>query len=110
MNFGEYQSLAKATAIYPRDGINGVLYTSLGMANEAGEVVGKVKKMMRDDSLTMTTERRDQIAAEIGDVLWYCAMLAEELSLDLGQIAENNVAKLLDRKNRNAISGDGDNR
>lgn len=110
MYFNDYQQLAKETAIYPCDGINGILYTSLGLVNEAGEVAGKVKKMMRDDAMIMTPEREAQIAAEIGDVLWYCAMLASEIGMALDDIAAMNLAKLNSRKERNAISGDGDNR
>lgn len=110
MDFDQYQQQAGLSAIYPRDGINGVLYTSLGLVNEAGEVGGKVKKMMRDDACIMTDDRKSQIASEIGDVLWYCAMLAHELGIDLSSIAEANIAKLAERMERNVISGDGDNR
>ena len=50
------------------------------------------------------------MASEIGDVLWYCARLASELDLSLSQIAEDNMKKLLDRKERGVIGGSGDNR
>ena len=50
------------------------------------------------------------MSSEIGDVLWYAARLADELGLDLGQIAQENMDKLLDRKSRGVIGGSGDNR
>lgn len=110
MDFTEYQASAAGTAIYPTEGLLGILYTGLGLANEAGEVAGKIKKMLRDEGATLTLSRREQIAAEIGDVLWYCAMLAYELGVPLQEIAEGNIAKLADRAERNVISGDGDKR
>lgn len=110
MDFTTYQAAAASTAIYPTEGPLGVLYTALGLANEAGEVGGKVKKMLRDEGAVLTQSRRDQIAAEIGDVLWYCAMLAYELGLPLDEIATANIAKLADRAERNMITGDGDTR
>ena len=45
-----------------------------------------------------------------GDVLWYCAMLAREVDMNLGSIMEGNLSKLADRKARNRLQGDGDNR
>jgi NTP pyrophosphatase (non-canonical NTP hydrolase) len=108
--FDDYQAAAAQTAIYPTEGLLGILYTGLGLSNEAGEVAGKVKKMLRDEGAVLTPQRREQIAAEIGDVLWYCAMLAYELGVPLGEIAESNIAKLADRAERNVIGGDGDKR
>lgn len=108
MDFSEYQSRAVETAVYPTEGLLGILYTGLGLMNEAGEVGGKIKKMLRDEGATLTFDRREQIAAEIGDVLWYCAMLAYELGIPLEQIAVGNIMKLADRAKRNAIGGDGD--
>ena len=108
--FSDYQNRALTTAVYPTDDMKGIYYTGLGLVNEAGEVAGKIKKMIRDDGGTLTTERREAIAAEIGDVLWYCAALAHEMGLSLDDIANANLAKLGDRAARGAIKGDGDNR
>lgn len=110
ITFTGYQDAAMSTAVYPRSGLSGVYYTALGLANEAGEVAGKVKKMMRDDDLVLSDARKEQIAAEIGDVLWYCAALAHELGIHLGDIAAANIDKLADRSARNALKGDGDTR
>lgn len=110
MDFNSYQTRAGKTAIYPTDGLNGLLYTSLGLVSESGEVAGKVKKILRDNNSVMTDERKEQLIDELGDVLWYCAMIANELKTNLGAVAARNIDKLEDRKNRNVIGGSGDNR
>lgn len=109
MTFSEYQQAARTTAQYPDLGKN-VYYPTLGLAGEAGEVAEKIKKLMRDDHGHLTSERRQALQKELGDVLWYVAALCSELGLDMNEVAEHNVAKLRDRKDRGAIQGDGDNR
>jgi NTP pyrophosphatase (non-canonical NTP hydrolase) len=110
MDFNSYQHQAGFTAQYPRDGLNGLLYTTLGLASEAGEVAGKVKKILRDDNGVLSDEKREQLIAELGDVLWYSAMLAYELRINLGVVASRNIDKLSSRKERGVIGGSGDNR
>jgi len=97
----EYQEKCKTTAIYPKK--DAIAYLSLGLVSEAGEVAGKVKKHIRDGT-------ESNIASEIGDVLWYCAMLANELGANLGKIMEDNLYKLNDRKTRGTLRGSGDSR
>ncbi len=109
MDFTEYQQKAKHTAKYPVIG-HRVIYPTLGLANEAGEVAGKIKKIFRDKEGVISKEDREALKAELGDVLWYLAQVATELGLSLGEIAEHNIAKLLDRQARGKIHGDGDNR
>jgi NTP pyrophosphatase (non-canonical NTP hydrolase) len=109
MNFTDYQQKAKATAKYPVIG-HGVIYPTLGLTNEAGEVSGKIKKVFRDKDGIINDETRDALKAELGDVLWYLSQVATELNLSLDEIAEHNIAKLLDRQARGKIQGDGDNR
>jgi len=103
MNFSEYQTWAKALAIYPRE--YAIIYPAMGLAGEAGEVANKVKKLMRDGKLDKET-----VADELGDVLWYIATLAADLELDMGDIAQRNMDKLNDRQARSALKGDGDKR
>lgn len=107
MDINEYQKRALETAIYPEK--YRVIYPALGLAGEAGEVADKVKKIMRGDS-ELDSGRRHDIAMEIGDVLWYCATLANDLGFSLEEIARMNYAKLKSRQERGKISGDGDNR
>lgn len=109
MNFTDYQSKARATAKYPVI-THGVIYPALGLVNEAGEVAGKIKKIFRDKDGLITEADKDALKAELGDVLWYIAQVATELGLSLDDIAEYNIAKLLDRLERGKIKGDGDNR
>jgi NTP pyrophosphatase (non-canonical NTP hydrolase) len=108
-SFNNYQEQTAQTAKYPKE--KALEYLSLGIASEAGEVAGKMKKWIRDGDAKMTEEEwRNAMASEIGDVLWYAARLADELGLSLSQIAEDNMDKLLDRKARGVIGGSGDNR
>lgn len=110
MDFNNYQFRAAKTAIYPKEGLQGLLYTSLGLVSEAGEVAGKVKKILRDDQSVISPDRHEQLVDELGDVLWYCAMVADELGITLGYAAMRNIDKLEDRMNRGKIQGSGDNR
>ena len=107
MNFNEYQEMAKTTAIYDKK--QQILYPALGLAGEAGEVANKVKKLIRD-GYEKNKDYRTEISAEIGDVLWYCAVLADDIGCDLQTIANNNLVKLKDRMDRGVIGGNGDNR
>ncbi len=110
MELNEYQKKALETAIYPSK--YKVIYAALGLGNEAGEVMGKIKKWLRGDDGDgeMSAERRQAIKEELGDVLWYLAVLAHDLDLKLDDIAKINVEKLASRKDRGAIKGDGDTR
>lgn len=111
MDTDEYQTRALETAQYPgRDEIGGLTYVALGLAGEAGEFAEKVKKVLRDAGGRLDPERVRTMVDELGDVLWYCAVAAEELGLTLSEVAERNVAKLADRKARGVIGGSGDER
>ena len=105
----DYQSRACETAIFPKK--QAMEYLTLGLTGEAGEIANKVKKFIRDGAVKDEyLAKRIQIGYEIGDVLWYCAVLAEELEMNLGHIMEKNLEKLADRKSRGTLSGSGDNR
>ena len=105
LTLNEYQSAALSTAIYPRNPQTARVYTALGLASEAGEYAGKVKKSIRDAYFS-----REDAAAELGDVLWYVAAAADAIGFTMSQLAEENLAKLADRKARNKIVGSGDER
>jgi NTP pyrophosphatase (non-canonical NTP hydrolase) len=108
MNFKEYQEQAVKTAIYGAGSV--IIYPALGLANEAGEVLGKIKKVLRDNDGIYTDDRVEAIAAEIGDVLWYLAALSRDLGVSLEDVAQANITKLRDRQARNVIHGSGDQR
>ena len=109
MQLSDYQLGSRATAVYPDAG-NNLTYPALGLCGEAGECAEKVKKALRDDGGVLTGERRAALAAELGDVLWYLAQLSTEAGLDLDAIAQDNLAKLLSRKERQVLQGSGDSR
>lgn len=109
MDFATFQKKVKETSIYPNQG-NNVAYAALGLAGEAGEVADKVKKIIRDAHGTLTPKAREEMIKELGDVLWYLAAVANELSVDIEEIAQRNVDKVEDRRARGVISGEGDNR
>jgi NTP pyrophosphatase (non-canonical NTP hydrolase) len=109
--FDEYQKLTAETAIYPEQGGNlGKCYTAMGLAGEAGEVADKTKKYLRDDFGEVIESRRNDIRAELGDVMWYVSQVATEWDLTLDDICTANIEKLLARKNSGMLHGEGDNR
>jgi len=106
MDFKTYQKLANGTAIY--NSKFSILYPTLGLAGEAGEVAEKIKKIIRDDKQII--DEKEDIAKELGDVLWYVAAIGRDIGYSLEVIAEMNIKKLSDRKERGKIKGEGDNR
>lgn len=102
-SLSEYQEWTGTTAVYPRR--DALSYLAMGLASESGEVCGKLKKFVRDGVLDI-----EAVAAEIGDVQWYCARLCAELNLNLGRVMIENRRKLEDRKRRNVLRGSGDAR
>ena len=132
MTFDAYEAEVMPLAFYPGRGDGCITYTALGLAGEAGEVLEKVeglglenpakavvsasrvaehaKKALRDDGEAVTSERREKIVNELGDVLWYAAATAAELGLTLEDVARANIKKLVDRSKRGVLSGEGDKR
>lgn len=112
LTMNAYQAEAAKTALYRWK----VIYPALGLASESGEVMGKIKRLIRDKEITfgeisdLPGNDRAEIAAEIGDVLWYCAMLAKDLNISLNEVAYMNLEKLESRAARGKIGGSGDNR
>ena len=103
-----YQKVALTTAIYPRE--QAIIYPTLGLTGEAGEVANKVKKIIRDGSDSKDEKLVSEIKAEIGDCLWYIAVLANDFNIKLSDIASTNLEKLANRKQNNTIHGSGDTR
>lgn len=87
-----------------------IVYPTLGLVNEAGEVAGKVKKIFRDKDGQISAEDKDALKYELGDVLWYLTQICTELGLTLQEVAEGNNHKLSSRSERNQIHGSGDHR
>ena len=106
-----YQEDTGLTAIYPGHGKAASVafaYLSLKLNGEAGEVGEAFAKHLRGDYDFQEAKRR--IASELGDVLWYVSQLASELDIKLGDVANENIRKLHDRKARNVLHGSGSDR
>lgn len=110
MTFDEYQKRALTTVISKNDTFKDTLHWVLGINGEAGEVAEKVKKIIRDKNGEMTEQDKEELAKEIGDVLWYLAVFAHDLGFPLDGIAQQNLDKLKSRKARGVLGGNGDNR
>ena len=122
MDFNQYQKEAVKTAQYPKlfiykespsyVGFEKIrfIYPVLGLVGEAGEVAEKIKKIIRNKAGTPSTEDIQEIAKELGDVLWYIAALCTELGLEMNTVAATNLFKLRDRLERDKIKSEGDNR
>ncbi len=108
MTLDEYQKGARTTAIYPEE--SRIVYPTLGLTGEAGEVADKVKKVIRDNGGQFSDERKREIALELGDVMWYVASLAHDLGYSLEDVAQMNLDKLASRMQRDKIHGSGDER
>lgn len=104
----DYQMFVRQTKVYDKE--YNLVYPVLGLVNEAGEVAGKVKKLMRDDNGQLTQERFNDIVDELGDVLWYITATADDLGITISDVFYLNYQKITSRKARGMIKGDGDNR
>lgn len=87
-----------------------IVYPTLGLVNEAGELAGKIKKIFRDKNGVIGEAERQALKGELGDVLWYLTQICTNLDLTLEEVAEANLDKLFSRLDRGKIQGDGDNR
>ena len=107
--YGNYQEQSRKTYndIETNDPI---VYPTLGLVNEAGEVAGKIKKIFRDKGGKVSEADKQALKAELGDVLWYLTQICTNLGLSLEDVAEANLDKLFSRLERGTIGGDGDNR
>ena len=94
MELNEYQKQAVVSAVYPDSGkIGGLVYTVLGLTGEAGELANKLKKHLRNG----TQPDAEVLQDELGDVMWYCCAVAQELGYNLDDVARFNLKKLHQR-------------
>lgn len=102
------QAAARSSAVVAAD--HPIIYPTLGLANEAGEVAGKIKKIFRDKAGRISDADREALALELGDVLWYLSDICTKLGIRLEDVATGNIAKIADRAARGVLSGEGDYR
>ena len=114
MELNEYQKKIKKYDIFDQEKRKSTdlsfISKVLGLAEEAGEVTGKFKKIYRDDNGEISSEKKEEIIKELGDVLWYTATIARYLDVPFEEIANKNIKKLENRFQNNKIHGSGDNR
>jgi len=104
----EYQDFTLSTWIGNDSSTESELRLVCGMAEESGEVAGKIKKWYRGDFGDDADRFRSDLQAEMGDLLWYVAMLHNLYDMTLEETMIMNVEKLLDRQSRDKIQGSGD--
>ena len=110
MTLNDYQKEALVTAVFSGDAFMDLAHWVFGVTGESGEIAEKVKKIIRDKKGQLDDTDKEELIKEIGDVLWYLAVLAKHLEVDLEEVGERNIAKLRSRQARNKIQGSGDNR
>lgn len=81
-------------------------YLLLGLIGEIGEVYSLLAKNIRDE----TELDEKAIKKELGDCLWFIATICSDFGLSLNDVAQSNIDKLLSRKLRGVIGGNGDER
>ncbi len=101
MNFDTYEKLANET-----DLVHPLNYYFLGLVEESGEVAGLRKRFLRDEG----NIDNEKLKKELGDVLWYVAMIGKRYNISMDDVAVTNIQKLTDRKARGVITGTGDER
>ena len=126
LSLNDYQNQAMTTCLPESDNL---FYMLANLIGEVGEFASKAGKHMRKGKLHITTTQRDEqgkilhtqmwniseeernlMLSEIGDILWQTAGLAKVMGVTLEEVAEENLAKLASRKQRNVIAGNGDER
>lgn len=110
VTFDDYQKQALTTAVANPDPLMDKTIWAMGVAGEAGEVIEKWKKIVAYKGGIISDEDKTELAKELGDVVWYIAVLADRLDLSFDEVMQQNIAKLRDRKKRSVIKGAGDNR
>jgi NTP pyrophosphatase (non-canonical NTP hydrolase) len=109
MNLNDYQQAALRTAA-PKEKHNELFHLLLGLVGETGEIAEKAKKIVRDKDSDFSQWDLEDLKKELGDTLWYLAVLADYFNIPLEDVAQLNIAKLADRQSRSMLSGTGDNR
>ena len=109
MTLNEYQRLALRTAS-DKSKRNELFHLLLGLTGETGEISEMFKKLVRDQDSNESMLEVSALRKELGDVLWYVAVLASYFGLDLEEIGQENISKLADRSRRGVLGGSGDDR
>ena len=93
MNLKEYQELCKLTAKKFDNQESELSSWGLGVAGEAGDIASCIKKLLFHKNEAI----KDGIKENVGDVIWYVAMICNVLGWNLDEILEENIKKLKER-------------
>lgn len=107
LTFSDYQAKAKVTA---KPSAMNLMYLLGGLSVEGAEPLEKYIKAIRDEDGVVSDELRKAILKEVGDVLWFTALVCEFFEEDLENVAQGNLDKLYSRMERGVIGGSGDDR
>lgn len=88
-----------------RPELESIAIMGLGLAGESGEVLEHIKKYIRDGNLD-----REALKKELGDAAYYWARICRKFGFEPSDVLRTNVEKLLSRKERGVLRGNGDNR
>ena len=110
MTFDEYQKQAIVTNLRKDDTFQELMQQVLGLGDEAGEVLAIFKKWIRDNEADIGRLDKKKVAKELGDILWYIAVVAHDLDISFDEIATMNIEKLRSRHERGMLKGSGDDR
>ena len=92
MDIAEYQNLCKKTAKVFSDKEKEIMTWGLGIAGEAGDVAGCIKK-----TISHKDEQQSGIKENLGDTLWYVAMICNFFGWGLEDVLKENILKLKKR-------------
>jgi len=109
MNLNEYQQLALRTS-RPKDAKDELFHLLLSLCGESGEIAEKAKKIVRDHDSDFSKFDTKDLTKELGDVLWYVAVIANYFDIELDTVGKVNIEKLASRFERGVIGGSGDER
>lgn len=110
MNFNDYQTKALRTNLANKDFLKELMQQVLGLADESGEVLAIFKKWIRDQDADPSQLNREMVKKEMGDILWYIAVIAHDLGIKMDDLAKANIEKLASRLERGTLRGSGDER
>lgn len=109
-DLNQYQKYASKYALFEKLKTEPLIYLTIGLVGETGEIAEKIKKNLRDENGKLSEIKKEELIHELGDVLWYLSQFARIIGTDLSGVAFKNLKKLESRKKRNKIHGSGDNR